>query len=113
MKAAVAFAAVLLLAVEAAGQRAPRTAWGHPDLQGTWTNVTATPLERPPDLAGKSVLTEEERAERFRQFTGRPPPTPCPASAARALTTSTGASAVCCCGVPRCWWILPTGGSRR
>ena len=69
MKAAVAFAAVLLLAVEAAGQRAPRTAWGHPDLQGTWTNVTATPLERPPDLAGKSVLTEEERAERFRQFT--------------------------------------------
>ena len=49
--------------------RAPRTPSGDPDLQGTWTNVTATPLERPRDLAGKPVLTEEERAERFRQFT--------------------------------------------
>ena len=49
--------------------RVPRTPWGHPDLQGTWTNVTATPLERPRDLAGTPVLTDEERAERFRQFT--------------------------------------------
>ncbi len=49
--------------------RAVRTAWGDPDLQGTWTNVTATPLERPRALEGKQVLTEEERAERFRQFT--------------------------------------------
>ena len=49
--------------------RAPGTPWGDPDLQGTWTNVAATPLERPRDLAGKPVLTEEERAERFRQFT--------------------------------------------
>ena len=48
---------------------AVRTAWGDPDLQGTWTNVTATPLERPRALEGKQVLTEEERAERFRQFT--------------------------------------------
>ena len=49
--------------------RAPRTPWGDPDLQGTWTNVTATPLERPRDLAGQPVLTEEERADRFHQFT--------------------------------------------
>ena len=49
--------------------RAARTPWGDPDLQGTWTNVTATPLERPRDLAGQPVLTEEERAERFWQFT--------------------------------------------
>ena len=69
MKAAIVFGALMLLAVEATGQPAPRTAWGHPDLRGTWTNVTATPLERPRDLAGKSVLTEDERAERFRQFT--------------------------------------------
>ena len=48
--------------------RAPRTPWGDPDLQGTWTNVTATPLERPRELAGTQVLTDEERAERFRQF---------------------------------------------
>ncbi len=26
----------------------PRTAWGHPDLQGNWSNVTLTPFERPP-----------------------------------------------------------------
>ena len=24
----------------------PRTAWGHPDLQGIWSNATTTPLER-------------------------------------------------------------------
>ncbi|MEQ1908526.1 MAG: hypothetical protein ABMA15_06870, partial [Vicinamibacterales bacterium] len=28
-----------------------RTAWGDPDLQGTWTNETITPFERPTDLA--------------------------------------------------------------
>ncbi len=36
---------------------APRTAWGDPDLEGTWTNATATPLERPKELEGKLVLT--------------------------------------------------------
>jgi hypothetical protein len=47
-----------------APQRLPtRTSWGHPDLQGTWTTETLTPLERPPALADKSVLTEEEAAE--------------------------------------------------
>ena len=39
---------------------------GRPDLQGTWTNNTATPLVRPADLAGKTYLTEEEAAERTR-----------------------------------------------
>ena len=39
-----------------------RTSWGDPDLQGTWTNATSTPLERPSQLAGKEVLTAEERA---------------------------------------------------
>ena len=38
----------------------PRTADGHPDLQGIWTNTTLTPLERNPDVAGKKVLTEAE-----------------------------------------------------
>ena len=40
----------------------PRTPDGHPDLQGTWTNTTITPLERPADLAGKEFLTEQEVA---------------------------------------------------
>jgi hypothetical protein len=38
----------------------PRTPDGQPDLQGTWTNATLTPLERPPELAGKQVLTQAE-----------------------------------------------------
>src|SRR5437899_1099425 len=41
---------------------APRTPDGHPDLQGTWSFATITPLERPSDLAGKQFLTEEEAA---------------------------------------------------
>ncbi|HXP86440.1 MAG TPA: hypothetical protein VN841_17055 [Bryobacteraceae bacterium] len=32
---------------QAAKWTAPRTADGHPDLQGIWTNATLTPLERP------------------------------------------------------------------
>ena len=42
---------------------APRTPDGQPDLQGTWTNTTITPLERPADLAGKAFFTEQEAAE--------------------------------------------------
>jgi hypothetical protein len=35
---------------------------GQPDLQGTWENNSATPLERPLELAGKPLLSEEEVA---------------------------------------------------
>jgi len=42
---------------------APRTPWGHPDLQGVWNNNTSTPLERPTELAGKAELTDEEAEE--------------------------------------------------
>jgi hypothetical protein len=41
----------------------PRTPDGQPDLQGTWSNATITPFERPPDLAGKEYFTEQEAAE--------------------------------------------------
>ena len=40
----------------------PRTADGHPDLQGVWANNNATPLERPKELAGRAILTEKEVA---------------------------------------------------
>ncbi len=41
----------------------PRTSDGKPDLQGVWTNVTITPLERPANLAGKEFFTPAEAAE--------------------------------------------------
>ena len=34
-----------------AGQSVPRTADGHPDLQGVWDFRTMTPLQRQTDLA--------------------------------------------------------------
>ncbi|MSV34748.1 MAG: hypothetical protein EXQ47_04020 [Bryobacterales bacterium] len=40
----------------------PRAADGHPDLQGFWSNNTATPLERPKALGDKATLTDEELA---------------------------------------------------
>jgi hypothetical protein len=40
----------------------PRTPDGKPDLEGAWTNVTITPLERPANLAGKEFFTEQEAA---------------------------------------------------
>jgi hypothetical protein len=43
---------------------APRLADGRPDLQGVWNFSSATPLERPPQYAGKPVLTAAE-AEAF------------------------------------------------
>ena len=45
-----------------AGQGLPQTPWGDPDLQGVWTSMTMTLLERPQNLAGREFLTEEEAA---------------------------------------------------
>ncbi len=59
-----ACAFVTLAPAMAAGQdAASRTPDGHPDLQGVWNFSTATPMERPPELAGKETLTAEEAAE--------------------------------------------------
>ena len=54
-------AVALLVPMSAAGQAS--TPWGDPDLQGVWDYRTLTPLERPDELAGKDVFTEEEAAE--------------------------------------------------
>ena len=69
--AAVCFAGLvvwLLMPDGVAGQASrpashvPRTPWGAPDLTGTWTGSTLTPLERPAEFADKPVLTVEEAA---------------------------------------------------
>ena len=62
----------------------PHTAWGDPDLQGTWNFANLTPLERPGELAGKNILTAEE-ASAFEKQTLKE----------RAATLSTG---------DREWW---------
>ena len=61
---ALAVANLLLAPVLQAQESAiPRTEYGHPDLQGTYTFRTLTPLNRPPELADKATLTAEEAQE--------------------------------------------------
>ena len=38
----------------------PRTSFGKPNLEGTWTNNSATPLQRPAQWADKETLTDAE-----------------------------------------------------
>lgn len=37
-----------------------KTEHGYPDLHGVWSNATATPIQRPLELAGRQAYTEEE-----------------------------------------------------
>jgi len=53
---------MLLFSFDVLGQEAPKTPWGDPDLQGTYTSKTITPLERPETLADKPFLSDEEVA---------------------------------------------------
>jgi hypothetical protein len=48
--------------VSAQKNAVPQTPWGEPDLQGTWTNQTLTPLERPANMANKPFYTKDEAA---------------------------------------------------
>src|ERR1051326_81589 len=40
-----------------------RTPWGDPDLQGIWTDETATPLQRSPKYANQEFFTDAQRTE--------------------------------------------------
>jgi hypothetical protein len=84
VRSAFGLALACLLQTGVAGQRAapanapagkvttsPKTAWGDPDLQGIWTNTTTTPLERLPEAADKTILTEAEREKLARQVADR------------------------------------------
>ena len=47
----------------------PRTPWGHPDLQGTWTtdDARSVPLQRAPEFGERRLLNDQEYAERKRR----------------------------------------------
>ncbi len=75
-----AFGAAILASIPAPGQTAsavkttaqiPRTADGHPDLQGFWENKTLTPLERPRELANKEFFTPQEAEQYAKRLTER------------------------------------------
>ena len=59
-------AAVLMILGQSIAQAqtwtAPRTSFGHPDLQGVWDFATITPLERPEEFSEQALMTEEESA---------------------------------------------------
>src|SRR5437868_11125775 len=48
----------------------PKTPWGDPDLQGTWTSddCIGTPMQRPANLGDRPYLTEQELAQRESQL---------------------------------------------
>ena len=60
---------------KASSYSAPRTQWGDPDLQGTYTNSdeSGTPMSRPPELAGKRPedVTPQEMARLAKERAAR------------------------------------------
>jgi hypothetical protein len=48
----------------------PKTPWGDPDLQGTWTSddCIGTPLNRPANFGDRGFYTEQEIAQREKQL---------------------------------------------
>jgi hypothetical protein len=60
---AAAVGAVISVSMAQAPAPALKTSWGEPDLQGIWTDETATPLQRSPKYASQEFFTEAQRAE--------------------------------------------------
>ena len=70
---AVAALTAFLVAVPAAQEF--QTPWGDPDLQGTWSYASLTPLQRPESLGDREYYTPEEAAQRNIEVTlDRDPP---------------------------------------
>src|ERR1700680_4335155 len=62
-------AAIYAISVTQIPAAAPslKTSWGDPDLQGIWTDETATPLQRSPKYANQEFFTAAQRAELDRE----------------------------------------------
>jgi len=58
-----------LVSLAAADWKAPRTPWGEPDLQGTWTSQAelGVPFERPATFGTRQMLSDDEFAQREAQ----------------------------------------------
>jgi hypothetical protein len=70
MRTILAASAVAIAGIIASAQTAgPRTPWGEPDLQGTWTSEAelSVPFERPREFGERRGLTDEEYARRLSQ----------------------------------------------
>jgi hypothetical protein len=86
---------------KAAAYKAPRNAFGQPDLSGNWTNATLTRETRPANVKDRLAYTEEEakalegRAAQLVEAGNRPtdPNAPAPAAGGEAPRTETPQSA--------------------
>jgi hypothetical protein len=71
----VRLASLLFLAAMACAQTTtknwapPKTSWGDPDLDGTWTSDDqyGVPFERPAKFGTRKTLTEQELADRIKE----------------------------------------------
>ena len=112
MKQTALFSSVALLALGVlaalgatvqAQSGAPRTPDGKPDLQGTWSFATLTPMQRPKEFGTKAVLTPEEAKKYAEDSLAR-----------RNMDTRSGGGAV---DVERAyndfWWDFGTTASLR
>jgi hypothetical protein len=65
----IACAALFASVLSAQTRGVPRTPWGDPDLQGTWSSEAelSTPFERPAQFGTRELLTDEEYTQRRAQ----------------------------------------------
>ena len=100
-----------LLTVGAAS--GPRTPWGDPDLQGTWTSEAelSVPLERPREFGNRQVLTDSEFAQRQLQVRSQVQSDNAEFDIATADTTNAGAVGSATSPPPH--WLERSRVSRR
>ena len=75
---------VFVLTAPAAAQEI-QTPWGDPDLQGTWSYASLTPLQRPQNVGEREHYTAEEAAQRNIEVTQDSEPVPGEVGAYNAL----------------------------